>query len=61
MYYYRDTTRIEKSGECPQGPVRAEEIEEQVLAWLRTIFDNQTMLEQYSVDTNQIKKIEGAL
>ena len=33
--YYRDATRIEKTGQCPQPNLRAEEIEAQVVAYLR--------------------------
>ena len=58
-YYYRDTTRIEKSGECPEHPVRAEVIEEQALVWLQGVFRNQTVLDRYVEDTNQVKKIEA--
>ncbi len=35
LYYYADSNRLDKELDCPQGMVRAERIEAQVVKWLR--------------------------
>ncbi len=58
IFYYRDTTRIEKSGNCPQCRVRAEHIEEQVVTWLKQVLNQKWVKEEYIANDEQIEKIE---
>jgi site-specific DNA recombinase len=57
-YYYRDSTRIEKSGECPQMPIRAITIEDQVVGWLRKIFERQTFMEDQTNSHALLRKMQ---
>ena len=57
-HYYRDATRIEKNNECPQCTVRAETIEVKVVDLLRRILSNQSVDDAYSIDENQLEKIQ---
>jgi len=59
MFYYRDTTQIEKSGSCPQCRVRAEYIEEQVVNWLRGVVQQKSIDEEYAVDEEQLGKLQA--
>ncbi len=59
MFYYRDTTQIEKSGSCPQCTVRAEQIETQVVTWLKMIFKQKWIDEELIVSSRQIEKIQS--
>ena len=57
-HYYRDATRIEKSGECSQTPIRASVIEEQVVEWLQKIFERQTYVQDQANSTIMLQKIQ---
>jgi site-specific DNA recombinase len=57
-HYYRDTTHVEKSGNCPQCSVRADAVEHQVLTWLNTVFQNQLLDETHVGNDQQVLKIE---
>jgi site-specific DNA recombinase len=43
-YYYRDSTNVESVRSCPQQNIKAEEIEGQFLAWLRSRLEDETAL-----------------
>ena len=36
LYYYVDANRLDRELNCPQGMIRAERIEAQVVKWLRS-------------------------
>jgi hypothetical protein len=57
-YYYRDTTHIEKSGNCPQCTVRADAVEDQMIAWLNAALQNRLLDETPLSDDQQPIKIE---
>ncbi len=59
MFYYRDTTQIEKSGNCPQCRVRAEHIEEQVVDWLKRVFKQKWIDEEYIANGEQLERIQA--
>ncbi len=59
MFYYRDTTQIEKSGSCPQCRVRAEPIEEQVVNWLRRVVQQKSVDKEYAANEEQLEKIQS--
>jgi len=58
-YYYRDTTQIEKSGNCPQCTVRAEYIEGQVVDWLKRVFKQKLIDEEYIATGEQLERIQS--
>jgi site-specific DNA recombinase len=58
-YYYRDSTNIEKIGDCPQHSVRAEIIDEQFLAWLRETLKDQSELERMEAQQNMLEQAEN--
>ena len=58
-YYYRDTTRIEKSGDCCQNTVHAENIENQVVQWLRSVSANIVITEKDVSTGVQIAKVQS--
>lgn len=57
-HYYRDTTHIEKSGECPQCTLPAEVIETEFLNWLRTTLANEAALEQIQAQQASLQEIQ---
>jgi site-specific DNA recombinase len=57
-HYYRDTTRIEKSGVCHQMPIRATVIEDQVVDWLRKILDRQSFTETQTNHKIALQKLQ---
>lgn len=57
-HYYRDTTRIEKSSECSQMPIRASVIEEQVMEWLQKIFKRQSYVQDHASSAIMLQKIQ---
>jgi len=57
-YYYRDTTHVEKSGSCPQCTVRADAVEDQMITWLNTVFQNRLLYESHVTDDQQALKIQ---
>ena len=58
-YLYRDTTRIEKSGECCQDTVHAENIENQIVQWLRSVLANIVINENDVSTSEQIAKVQS--
>jgi DNA invertase Pin-like site-specific DNA recombinase len=58
-HYYRDATRIEKSGSCSQMPVRATAIEDQVAQWLRSELSNQTYREVHLKGNEALHKLKA--
>ena len=44
-HYYRDATRIDRSGDCPQCTLKAPVIEAMFLDWLRKTLDNQQVVQ----------------
>ncbi len=57
-FYYRDSTRLEKLGECPQCTLKAEKIEAQFLTWLRQTLDNETVLNQLQDQQNGLEQAQ---
>jgi site-specific DNA recombinase len=57
-YYYRDTTNIEKSGNCPQRTIRAYDVEDQMITWLNGIFQNRLLDEEHITDDQHAEKIQ---
>lgn len=44
-YYYRDSSRLERLSNCPQCTLKASEIEDAFLAWLRQTLNNKPVLD----------------
>ena len=60
-HYYRDTTRIEKSGDCPQCTLPAEPLEAQFLRWLRGILQDNDEWEQQENQQSRFEKAHTRL
>jgi site-specific DNA recombinase len=56
--YYRDASRIEKTCDCPQNIINAENIENQVKDLLIEVFDNPELLEILELAANQKQTTE---
>lgn len=50
LYYYADSNRLDKELNCPQGMVRAERIEAQVVKWLRYQVAQVLSVENLAID-----------
>ncbi len=57
-HYYRDTTRIEKSGICSQMPIRATLVEDQVADLLRSILEHQSYKEDQFDNSITLQKLQ---
>ncbi len=51
--YYRDASRIEKTCDCPQNIINAENIENQVKDLLLEVFDNEELFKSLELAANQ--------
>jgi hypothetical protein len=59
IYYYRDATHLDRSGECPQYTVHAEPIERQVVTWLQNTLSDSSLDEKQEMDEDAIHKLRS--
>lgn len=60
LFYYRDTTQIEKSGNCHQCRVPAEHIEGQVVTWLKRVLEQKWLEQEYIANDEQMERIQSS-
>jgi site-specific DNA recombinase len=58
-HYYRDTTNIERVGQCQQKYVQAERAEAQVVKWLQSVLEHVPRKQEKNHDEEQLKRLKA--